>query len=130
MSNHDRKDLPHSHDALDARVPAAETHTDRMERKQKESDALDQALEETFPTSDPISPFVPAIASEPVDSENQVGRSQKCAHDACTCEVKAPDAWCSDECREAQQGYTHEHASDCGCGHAECGAASAKQLAV
>lgn len=54
----DRKDLPHPHqppaDAGD------ETDNERRRRKQKESDALDEALTETFPTSDPVSPFVPA----------------------------------------------------------------------
>ena len=118
MTTRDRKDLPHDHAA--AEVPAAETHTDRMERKEKESDALDQALEETFPTSDPISPFVPAVPTEPAQSESQIGRIRKCAHDACTCEVKAPDTWCSDTCRENQQGYHRASEARCECGHAGC----------
>lgn len=29
-------------------------------RKQHESEDLDEALEETFPASDPVSPFIPA----------------------------------------------------------------------
>lgn len=34
----------------------------RRERKQRASDNQDEALEETFPASDPTSPFVPAKA--------------------------------------------------------------------
>jgi len=118
MTTRDRKDLPH--DQGPAQVPAAETHTDREERKQKESDALDQALEETFPTSDPVSPFIPAIPTEPAHSDNQLARAQKCAHDACSCEVKAPDVWCSDACKESHLGYQQAEGASCGCGHTEC----------
>jgi hypothetical protein len=32
----------------------------RRQRKNKESDNQDAALEETFPASDPVSPFIPA----------------------------------------------------------------------
>lgn len=56
----DRKDLPLNETT--AAAAAAETRTERRERKQHESDNLDEALEETFPSSDPISPFVPAKA--------------------------------------------------------------------
>lgn len=37
-----------------------ETEHERMQRKRRESDNLDEALEETFPASDPVSPFIPA----------------------------------------------------------------------
>ena len=37
-----------------------ETDLDSQERKEKESAAQDEALEETFPASDPVSPFIPA----------------------------------------------------------------------
>ncbi|WP_413243228.1 hypothetical protein [Pseudomonas ogarae] len=36
----------------------------RRERKQHASDNQDEALEETFPASDPTSPFVPAKAPD------------------------------------------------------------------
>lgn len=36
-----------------------ETEHERMRRKAHESDSLDEALEETFPASDPVSPFIP-----------------------------------------------------------------------
>lgn len=52
----DRKDPPAA--AEDRRGP--ETQAQRRRRKQHESDNQDEALEETFPASDPISPFVPA----------------------------------------------------------------------
>lgn len=41
-----------------------ETPAQREQRKQHESDNVDEALEETFPASDPVSPFMPA---KPVD---------------------------------------------------------------
>ena len=56
MHSHDRKDPP---DAPGA-PPAEETPAERQRRKQHESDNQDEALEETFPASDPVSPFVPA----------------------------------------------------------------------
>ena len=40
----------------------AESPLKRRERKQRASDNQDEALEETFPASDPTSPFVPAKA--------------------------------------------------------------------
>lgn len=57
MSSKDRKDLPHPNDSEPA---PAETPAEREARKQKESDNQHEALEETFPASDPVSPFIPA----------------------------------------------------------------------
>ncbi|MBJ6984777.1 hypothetical protein [Luteimonas sp. MC1750] len=54
----DRKDLPEDHATRD------ESPGERRERKQKESENQDEALEETFPASDPVSPFVPAKAPD------------------------------------------------------------------
>ncbi len=51
----DRKDPPDPR-----RKNVAETPDQRAKRKRKESENVDQALKETFPASDPISPFVPA----------------------------------------------------------------------
>lgn len=52
----DRKDPP--------KAPASpqppETTRQRRRRKDKESRNQDEALEETFPASDPVSPFIPA----------------------------------------------------------------------
>lgn len=53
----DRKDPPH-HESPE--IQHRETSAEKRERKRHESDNLDQALEETFPGSDPVSPFVPA----------------------------------------------------------------------
>ena len=52
-------------DRKDPRAPAPdpcppESDADRRQRKEKESRNQDEALEETFPASDPVSPFVPA----------------------------------------------------------------------
>lgn len=52
----DRKDLPPSPD----KPGREETPGERRQRKEKESGNQDEALEETFPASDPTSPFVPA----------------------------------------------------------------------
>jgi hypothetical protein len=58
--NQDRKDPP---------IPGAdpcppETQAERRARKKRESEIHDEALEETFPASDPVSPFVPAKAPD------------------------------------------------------------------
>lgn len=59
MSASDRKDsvLPGEHKKDSTKVESAE---ERAARKRKASDNLDESLDETFPGSDPISPFVPA----------------------------------------------------------------------
>jgi len=56
MPTRDRKDPP----LPDTRPCAPETEEQRARRKQHESDSQDEALEETFPASDPVSPFIPA----------------------------------------------------------------------
>ena len=55
-SGQDSKDLPLDPDAQ--RRP--ESPHERQERKTRQSELLDEAVKETFPASDPISPFVPA----------------------------------------------------------------------
>lgn len=57
--NRDRKDPP---DPAAPRKP--ETPEERTRRKRHESENQDAALEETFPASDPVSPFVPAKAPD------------------------------------------------------------------
>jgi hypothetical protein len=44
--------------------PRRESPAERQQRKRHESDNQDEALEETFPASDPVSPFVPAKPPE------------------------------------------------------------------
>ena len=56
MTGRDRKDPP----APDSKVGERELSEQRQKRKEHESDNQDEALEETFPASDPVSPFVPA----------------------------------------------------------------------
>ncbi len=41
-----------------------ESPSERRERKQHENENQDEALEETFPASDPVSPFIPAKKPE------------------------------------------------------------------
>ncbi|KAF1013266.1 MAG: hypothetical protein GAK31_03415 [Stenotrophomonas maltophilia] len=54
----DRKDCGDRHRG------GQESPLKRRERKQRASDNQDEALEETFPASDPTSPFVPAKAPD------------------------------------------------------------------
>lgn len=71
MSSHDRKDIRHP--VSNDNAAEAETTDARKQRKDKASHNQDEALEETFPASDPVSPFIPAKVpeSEPtVDSGN------------------------------------------------------------
>ena len=56
----DRKDTP----APGEQVECEETEAQRRERKRHESENHDEALQETFPASDPVSPFVPAKAPD------------------------------------------------------------------
>jgi hypothetical protein len=58
---HDRQDVNHPDHGQPSRP---ETDEEKKTRKEKASDNQDQALEETFPASDPVSPFVPAKAPE------------------------------------------------------------------
>ncbi len=51
-------------DCGDRQRGGQESPVKRRERKQHASDNQDQALEETFPASDPTSPFVPAKAPD------------------------------------------------------------------
>jgi hypothetical protein len=122
MTHQDRKDPPLN--PKEQAQPKPETPRERDERKAKESANLDKALEETFPSSDPVSPFVPARAPD-ADSSSAQQQARTCAHAPCTCEVAAGDTWCSDACRDVQQGYAGKHSSGCPCGHPQCGGASA-----
>lgn len=58
-SARDAKDppSPNSH-------PVSEAPAEKKERKAHTDDNLDKALRKTFPASDPISPFVPAVPRE------------------------------------------------------------------
>jgi hypothetical protein len=47
-------------DTPKANLRKMESEEERRQRKRHESDNQDEALEETFPGSDPVSPFVPA----------------------------------------------------------------------
>ncbi|WP_372017796.1 hypothetical protein [Pseudoxanthomonas sp. 10H] len=56
MASRDRKDPP----PPGSGPCEPEAPHERRERKEHESRNQDEALEETFPASDPVSPFVPA----------------------------------------------------------------------
>jgi hypothetical protein len=123
MPNRDRKDL--SHDGH-APPPHDETPQERADRKRKESDALDEALQETFPTSDPVSPFVPAIRTTGERHDENQAAERRCAHERCDCRVEPPQQWCSEACREAQQGFVEAGGATCACGHADCAGSASR----
>jgi hypothetical protein len=112
MSSRDRKDPPHPSDEM--RQEVDESTRERAARKEKESDALDEALQETFPTSDPVSPFVPAVPSEPAGAERRT-----CSHAGCSCQVDVDEKWCSERCRSSATSDAHPGGA-CGCGHPGC----------
>lgn len=60
MKGRDRKEVGHPRD----KSVRNESEEERKRRKRHESDNQDEALEETFPGSDPVSPFVPARPPE------------------------------------------------------------------
>lgn len=60
MTSKDRKEPAHDKPQPDKHEHAGQ----RDERKQRESHNQDEALEETFPASDPVSPFIPAKPPE------------------------------------------------------------------
>lgn len=55
----DRKDP-----SIDGDAKLHETPREKQKRKEHESENQDEALEETFPASDPVSPFIPAKAPD------------------------------------------------------------------
>lgn len=55
---------PDPKDRKPSRQHDAETPHERHQRKQHENENQDEALEETFPASDPVSPFIPAKKPE------------------------------------------------------------------
>lgn len=57
MSSKDRKDVAHPYDQ---HKDDSETPAEQKGRKRKEAENQDEALEETFPASDPVSPFIPS----------------------------------------------------------------------
>src|SRR5690606_30887472 len=42
----------------------------------------------------------------------------RCAHEPCACPAAPESEWCSDACRDAQQGYSRS--AGCPCGHPDC----------
>lgn len=56
---HDRQDVKHPDHGQPHHKESA---TEKQDRKDKASDNLDHALEESMDGSDPVSPFVPAKA--------------------------------------------------------------------
>lgn len=60
MNVRDKKDPPAPNEKRDRE----ETPEERRRRKEHESEIHDESVEETFPASDPVSPFVPAKAPD------------------------------------------------------------------
>jgi hypothetical protein len=82
MPNHDRKDLEHP----DSNCPPAapETEETRQQRKDQENRNQDEALEETFPASDPVSPFIPAKMPDPEPSGSESAAGHTISYDGKT----------------------------------------------
>ena len=47
-------------------------------------------------------------------------KSQRCAHEACTCHAPEGDTYCSESCREAAASTPGHGKHECQCGHAGC----------
>lgn len=62
--NQDRKDPPFDIDPDEEARCAPESAAQRARRKRHESDNQDESLQETFPASDPVSPFIPSKAPD------------------------------------------------------------------
>jgi hypothetical protein len=63
------------------------------------------------------------------DNPHKLAQLAKCAHEGCVCTVAEGEQFCSDYC--AAQAGSHEAAAahgECGCGHAECTAATTQEL--
>ena len=93
MNPQDRKDPPLLPDGSPPQE-SVESPVDRQERKAKESANLDRAFRKTFPSSDPVSPFLPAKAPAGTEESSSAPKT-KCRHAGCTCEV-VTGYWCSE----------------------------------
>src|SRR5690606_27167774 len=80
MSNRDRKDPPPPGKERQPPTPAEE-----QKRKRHEDQNQEEALEETFPASDPVSPFVPAkVPESPPAAPGPQRRRPRIAGPSCT----------------------------------------------
>lgn len=70
----DRKDPPHPDEPAFSFI---ESTAEKQHRKSRTSTNLDKALEETFPASDPVSPFIPAKPRALPDSEEEKPSGRK-----------------------------------------------------
>ncbi|KRE94969.1 hypothetical protein ASG87_16955 [Frateuria sp. Soil773] len=61
MTSSDRKGGRHPDPE---RPGSAESEAERRLRKQREDEIQDESLEETFPASDPVAPFIPTRPPE------------------------------------------------------------------
>jgi hypothetical protein len=47
-------------------------------------------------------------------------KREKCAHDACRCQVGETGAYCSDHCRSVAAAGAQAELQPCMCGHPDC----------
>jgi hypothetical protein len=64
MAEHDAKDLDPQPQRRRAQPAQSESAEQRRRREQRANANLDESLDETFPASDPVTPFVPARPRE------------------------------------------------------------------
>ncbi|MGY0556902.1 MULTISPECIES: hypothetical protein [unclassified Lysobacter] len=69
MSNRDQKDPPAS-DLKPGQPKTPESTAERRQREKHQNENQDEALEETFPASDPVSPFVAAKRPDPAGTRS------------------------------------------------------------
>lgn len=61
MTSRERSHSDHASDTRRPRPAAKPRRPSRKEAEQHRQELHDEALQETFPASDPVSPFVPAV---------------------------------------------------------------------
>lgn len=75
-----------------------------------------RAAAQGVPTSPPTSETQSSAEIAQAAPEREI--MPRCAHQSCACPAEPNSEWCSEECRDAQQGYSA--APICPCGHAAC----------
>jgi hypothetical protein len=84
-----------------------------------EQDVMAPAREVAAALTDPTPPDPPAATVASTTGGGHEGATfSGCAQDGCACTAPADTPWCSDACRDAQQGISQ--GSTCPCGHSGC----------
>lgn len=87
-----------------------------MSHESSDTLAAVRAVAHGVPTSPPTSETQSSAEIAQAAPEREI--MPRCAHQACACPAEPNSEWCSEQCRDAQQGYSA--ASICPCAHAGC----------